>query len=128
MRSEKECNSCKQIFPIEEFLDSKGKDRIGKCRPCRRKRQREIRKEIKLKVIEHYSNGKMCCNYCGYDNINALTIDHIDNNGAQDRRENKIGTGNRMQGWLFRHDYPEGYQILCANCNLIKLIDTYGKI
>jgi hypothetical protein len=47
-----------------------------------------------------------------------LTIDHINNDGAQHRRP----SGRRMKGekltrWLILNNFPEGFQILCWNCN-----------
>jgi hypothetical protein len=55
--------------------------------------------------------------------MDALTIDHIKGNGAEERRRlAKQARGSRFYLWLKRHGYPEGYQVLCFNCNNIKKI------
>jgi hypothetical protein len=58
---------------------------------------------------------------CGYSNIDALTLDHIANTGASERKLKHI-TGTWLYRRLRRFGYPDGYQVLCANCNLIKEI------
>ncbi len=71
----------------------------------------------RFQVIFHYSNGKMCCKNCG-ENINEfLTIDHINGNGNKHRKS--IGYVD-LYSWLRRNNFPDGYQILCYNCNLSK--------
>ena len=70
----------------------------------------------KLNILSHYSNGIIKCAHCGFDDIRALSIDHIDGGGAPHRRM----TGNDIYGWLKRNGYPDGYQVLCMNCQLIK--------
>lgn len=85
------------------------------------------RDRVKVDVINHYSDGQMCCAYCGYSNIKALCIDHIDNDGAQWRKTNKVasrsGQGINSLEALKKLGYPPGLQVLCANCNLIKEIE-----
>jgi len=66
-------------------------------------------------VIRHYTNGTMKCQCCGEPEYLFLTVDHIDNNGANHRR--KIGKGYTIYFWLIKNDFPEGFQILCMNCN-----------
>ena len=70
----------------------------------------------KLDILSHYSNGTMKCAHCGFDDIRALSIDHINGGGAPHRRK----TGNDVYCWLKRNGFPEGYQVLCMNCQLIK--------
>ena len=77
--------------------------------------------------MSHYSGGgKPKCNYCGFDDPRALVIDHINDDGAEHRREISTGGNGRGVGgsvlhlWLTKHNYPDGFQVLCANCNTIK--------
>ena len=77
------------------------------------------RRKLKLKVFEYYGNK---CATCGFTDMRALQIDHIDNNGAEERKS--LG-GQNFSGWKFYkylidNNYPDGYQTLCANCNMIK--------
>ena len=70
----------------------------------------------KVEILSHYSDGTIKCAHCGFDDIRALSIDHIDGGGAPHRKM----TGNDIYGWLKRNGFPKGYQVLCMNCQLIK--------
>lgn len=74
----------------------------------------------KKKVIEAYGNQ---CAECKEDRIERLTIDHKNNDGADQRRQLKCFTGVRMYRWLIKNNYPQnlGLQVLCFNCNCCKL-------
>lgn len=68
-------------------------------------------------VCNHYSNGTMQCACCGESNSEFLTIDHI--NGRKhitDKLLKKL-TGQKLYVWLIENNFPEGYRILCYNCN-----------
>lgn len=71
----------------------------------------------KYRTIFHYSDGKMCCNTCGENIIELLTLDHI--NGSGNKHRKSLGNPN-LYTWLRKNNYPDGYQILCYNCNLVK--------
>lgn len=87
------------------------------------KRRRNL--ELKHQVMEYYSNGKPICSLCGFSDIRALCIDHINNDGAEHRRR---VCGNSRNGggtsstyfWLRKNGFPDGFQVLCFNCNQIK--------
>ncbi len=38
-------------------------------------------------ILSHYSNGTMRCLNCGEDDITVLTVDHINNDGAEHRKK-----------------------------------------
>jgi hypothetical protein len=82
---------------------------------CRQKR--------KLEILGHYSDEKLVCAKCGFSDIRALTIDHIEGGGCKHRRELKTGSGEGFYQWLKRNNFPEGYQVLCSNCQLIKRME-----
>jgi len=69
------------------------------------------------KIISYYTNNKMCCECCLCDNINFLTVDHINNDGFKHR---KIIGGGSIYNWLIKNNFPKGFQILCWNCNMGK--------
>ena len=69
----------------------------------------------KMKALAHYG-GKCTC--CGEIEPRFLQFDHINNDGGE-RRKNNIGE-RFLAGWLVQHDYPNDFQILCANCNHAK--------
>ena len=81
-------------------------------------KDRRIR--IKLAVMSHYGNGQCKCVKCGFDDIRALSIDHVNGDGADHRRNNKYTRGNHMYEWLIKNNFPNGFQTLCMNCQLIK--------
>ena len=72
---------------------------------------------IKEEVLTHYGKEKtLTCNWpgCLVSDVDMLTIDHIENNGAQHRREMGRG-GVALYCYLKQNNYPVGYQTLCAN-------------
>lgn len=84
--------------------------------------------KLKMEVITHYGGGKCACVKCGYANIAALSIGHINDNGAEDRNHDtraKIGT--EMYRWLRKNDYPDGYQTLCMNCQWVKQQEIFNR-
>lgn len=81
----------------------------------KRAQQRDRAATRKARVIEAYG-GKCAC--CGETVIPFLTIDHIANNGAEHRRE--IGGSSSIYWWLVNQGFPEGFQVLCWNCNAAK--------
>ncbi len=72
--------------------------------------------KLKNIVMEHFG-GKCVC--CGEAEVTFLAIDHIDGNGAQHRKE--IGHTN-LYRWIVKNNFPEGFQILCRNCNWGKFV------
>jgi len=73
-----------------------------------------LRKNLKLRVLNYYSDGMMKCSCCGESNIEFLTIDHINGGGSKHRKQ--IGANN-INRWLIKNNFPVGYRILCMNCN-----------
>lgn len=73
------------------------------------------------KALQYYSKGKMSCNCCGEKEYKFLAIDHIHGGGSQNRR---LYSGS-LAAWLVRNELPEGFQILCHNCNMAK--GLYGN-
>lgn len=76
---------------------------------------RETNIALKQEVYAHYGGG---CRRCGFGDIRALSIDHI--NGGGNRHRKEIGRGNSFWRWLKKNNYPSGFQILCMNCQFIK--------
>ena len=79
---------------------------------------RSIKKQRFL-VIKHYSKGKFECACCGEKEYRFLAIDHINNDGAKHRKDVKAVN---ITWWLVKNGYPEGFQILCSNCNFGKRV------
>lgn len=105
------CRKCKNEF---------NKRYIG--REYKRKASKDYRRRIRLEVLTHYGGNPPKCACCGEAHIEFLTIDHIDGNGNKHRRQLKEKFGYRISGWRFycwlkSNNFPEGYRVLCMNCN-----------
>ena len=69
---------------------------------------------LKLAALTRYGGDPPTCACCGIGEIVFLTIDHIDQNGAEHRRQ----VGTQTYRVLKREGYPPGYRVLCFNCNI----------
>jgi hypothetical protein len=78
--------------------------------------QAGTRLKRKRKVMNAYG-GRCAC--CGIDDIRVLVLDHVNGGGTQHRAE-LSRRGQQMYTWVIREGFPEGFQVLCANCNLAK--------
>lgn len=70
---------------------------------------------IKREVLSHYA-PELKCVRCGFSDIRALSIDHINGGGTKHTKEIKKS----LYYWLKEKGYPQGYQVLCMNCQFIK--------
>lgn len=59
------------------------------------------------------------CNYCGYKDMRAITIDHIDGGGSRERAQ----MGARFVYIKIIGKRGIGYQPLCLNCQAVKRIE-----
>jgi hypothetical protein len=65
--------------------------------------------------------GGYRCNCCDESEPMFLSIDHVDNNGAQERKAGLYsGSGYSFYRWLRKTGFPSGYQVLCMNCQVGK--------
>lgn len=99
------CLECNRLYNVQWRRDNPGKYKIS------RKKQKE---ELTERVFKLYGDE---CSYCGFDDRRALCIDHVKGDGYIERKQ----SGNSRLSLLRRVlRNPEKYQLLCANCNLIK--------
>lgn len=138
---EKVCTKCNTLKPKDSYYSNKKWTTDGLqswCKECikksrkdyynrdiekLRKKGRDDRKKEKLALINAYG-GKCVC--CGESQWEFLTIDHINNDGAEHRR--RLGKGIKSKGsttmvwrYLRKNGYPKGeFQLLCFNCNCAK--------
>lgn len=89
----------------------KNRDKLNKA-------NKERREKIKIIVLTKYGNGKLACVHCGFDDLRALCIDHIDGGGKEEY--DSLPSPDAMYRKLIKNNYPKGYQTLCMNCNWIK--------
>lgn len=78
--------------------------------------------KVKREVLQYYGNNKLMCLCCGENTYEFLTIDHINNNGSEERKIVRR-TGHNIYRYLRKNNYPSGYQTLCFNCNSGKQIN-----
>jgi ribosomal protein L37E len=74
---------------------------------------RESQRRLKHSLYNVYGHK---CALCGFEDKRALTLDHIKNNGAQERAE--FGERGVYRRALKPENYLE-YRILCMNCQFI---------
>ena len=81
---------------------------------------RKMRSNLKKEVYSKYcSYRKIKCSCCGFRNIDALTLDHID--GRMNTPHDKNLGGTWLQRYLKNNEFPDiDIQVLCFNCNSAK--------
>jgi hypothetical protein len=88
-----------------------------------------LRENLKLEVFSVYSKRHSdsnipCCRCCGENShTDFLTMDHIDGRKASGHKRNFNGT--QLNAELKKKNFPDGFQVLCWNCNMVK--GFYGK-
>ena len=79
---------------------------------------------FKKKCIAYFSNDTNKCSHCGCTDIDVLCMDHIYNNGSEERKKilgkNKGGIYNYYVSKSFPYHLKNSIQILCLNCNILK--------
>lgn len=136
----KECNQCGITKTLDQFQVGRGNKQGVKpiCKECCKKnrkkfyednpekhqeeklKQRAYRAIVKQKVFDHYG---ALCKCCGETNQVFLTLDHINNDGADHRRAlNKANNSRQTSAdkvWrnVIKEGFPPTFQILCYNCN-----------
>jgi hypothetical protein len=81
---------------------------------------REWNRRRRRTVLEHYGGF---CSCCGEAEPEFLAIDHIGGGGEKHRA--KVGQGSNMVNWIINSGFPEGFRVLCHNCN--QAIGYYGE-
>lgn len=88
-------------------------------------KQKLYNRSRKLKIISHYG-GKCAC--CSESMLEFMSIDHINGDGAAHRRQHKNRGGAAFYDWLIRNKFPDGFQVLCHNCNMAKGVNGHVRI
>lgn len=139
----KTCRKCNIIKPMDQFyrLSSKNSRNtldgyLNYCKKCHgnlgalyrnkrknieKERKRKYHKERKINIFQKY--GGAACAVCGEDDETCLQLDHI-NGGGNKHRAATTGCkkGGSFYCWIKRNNYPPGFQVLCANCNVAKQV------
>lgn len=95
------------------------------CISCANKAAKKSRVKKQI-VLDHYGQKCNCPCGCGVTKFEWLTIDHINNDGAEQRRALKREgkTNSNQYARAIKAGFPNDLQILCMNCNSAKA--NYG--
>ena len=135
----KQCTKCKTSKPLTDFYvnRSRSDNKDERCKSCKLENQRAYRNTTKghaahkrsmnkhiadLKEAVFVAYGGFLCACCGETEKKFLSIDHLYGGGTAHRKI--VGTGQSFHRWLKKNGYPEGYQILCFNCNWGKYLNN----
>lgn len=113
LTKEKRCIGLRCEKPLKTLLDfyrNKGtKDGFAAvCKEC--KWQRDL--DLKRKFVDGYG-GKCTC--CGENEIRFLTLEHINHDGKEHRKNSGGNTGMWLE--IIKQGFPPQYTVLCFNCN-----------
>ena len=126
------CRECSTSLTSANWMPSLQARKSRICKPCNNnyfynwrlknplkaaKIQRRSQQKVRLAALIHYGGGSLACVACGFSDERTLTIDHIEGGGRAERRI--LGT-HHIGALLKKRGYPEGYQTLCMNCQMIK--------
>jgi len=113
------CVRCGERKPGGDFYRSRySKNGLaGWCKPCRKTYGTERARRARAKVIEAYGGLCVCC---GYDYADALAFDHVNGDGAADRKVR--GSCTNIISYLHTRlpEIDPTLQLLCHNCNFLK--------
>lgn len=151
MANQKRCSKCKKEKDEGEFCrDTSSKDGLHRwCKLCKNSHktewaadnqqhvfdyqrqwnddnrkhvnayQRKLNAAAREAVLNHYGRVCICCN-----STKRLTIDHINGNGGEHRRElfgsEKNASSGAFYRWLIKNNFPDGFQTMCQPCNASK--------
>lgn len=134
------CQGCKRMLPAVAWNIFEG-DRASKyCKQCKRQQNQrrnseefrakareyhkgtyakvvEQRRALRLEVLAAYG-GKCAC--CGEATPQFLAVDHVHGNGNRHRAYLKAQKVHHLYPWLKKNGYPEGFRLLCHNCNMAR--------
>lgn len=103
-RNNKICKACVQIQNGSYYQNNK--EHILKFNKI-------YRNNIKIAVFSYYDNK---CQLCQESNIDKLSLDHIDGNGRQHRKELGTKSSTDFYKWVLKNK-PNNIRLLCFNCN-----------
>lgn len=84
-------------------------------------KQKIKNKEIKIQALSYYSGHPPKCQCCGERQLEFLTLDHVNDDGKQERERLKL-FGSGFYNWVVKNK-PNNLQVLCYNCNLGKRVN-----
>ena len=92
-----------------------------RCKQCSNIRGASCRRRLKERVFAGYGS-KCSWPNCDVFDLDMLTLDHIGDDGA-DERVRGSSSGTEFYRGVLKRNFPKKYQCLCANHNLKKEIE-----
>jgi len=128
------CTSCKTEKPLGDF--AKSRNRLfgvhSTCKECMNTKRRG-ESAYKINARKAYHKRRMTalltlrdsaeCFHCFTSDLRLLSIDHIQDNGSEERRKLKRAEIFRKIIKMGREEASKEYQILCRNCNWLKRLE-----
>jgi len=116
----KECQGCKRIFYTPcltaQWCQNSCRNKTRSATLAGRATRIAYNVRLRKLVLEHYG-GKCAC--CGETYYEFLAMDHIEGGGSIHHKElRKLGIS--ICNWLKKNNFPEGFRVLCHNCNSAK--------
>lgn len=91
----------------------------GRVREYGRVRNQTRRQKLREQLLD--ALGRKCAR-CGYDtDVRALQIDHVNGGGCKERKD--FPSRDAYYNHILQHAEDGSYQVLCANCNVIKRLE-----
>lgn len=109
-----ECKACNILRTRLRYHSDKKAEILAKDKAATTIR----RAQMKALVFAAYGGYKCAC--CGETEQLFLSIDHMNNDGADFRRMiagKRTAAGYPTYRWLVLNGFPAGFQVLCMNCN-----------
>lgn len=131
------CSGCEEYLQVSCFSKN-SRHRFGlgvTCKECTRAYQkrvrpkyrlkknthsREARTALRLEVLTQYSSKeKPVCACCDEPALEFLALDHTNGGGNKHKKEVR-----HVYKWVKKNGYPDGFRVLCHNCN--QALGAYG--
>jgi hypothetical protein len=78
---------------------------------------------MRVKDAVYAAYGGYRCACCGETEKSFLAIDHVENDGYAHRKQIGFRGGIGIYLWIIKNQFPDGFQVLCYNCNQSKRIN-----
>lgn len=104
----KRCRICERIGRNKYYNTHKERSKINALN------DRRLRHKKRLDILKFLGDK---CVKCGFDDPRALNVDHVYGGGTQESTIYK----SLSQKYSRIKNNPELFQLLCANCNTIKI-------
>jgi hypothetical protein len=124
-----EGNKMRGKLIIDQYTNTLNKWKRWRLRNLELSRERQriynhkLKENIKKELFTILGNK---CNNCGFNDIRILQIDHVNSDGAKERKFLKCHSGSIEYFKMILEKVKQGskdYQLLCPNCNWIKKVE-----